>query len=135
MIDDSITGQHYCYLMVAPPVAAIVLSLENASLKQMTKHLARMSPQHTLLVVTRRVRVCRSLTSSIFASINIHIVSTTYLAPLPSSTCAVISLWITWRHRFTTLVSLVSHPWRKCRSQYHKISALFLITCTRGYKI
>ena len=44
------------------------------------------------------------------ASINIHMVSTTYLAPFPSSTWEVISLWITCRHRLTTFVSLVSHP-------------------------
>ena len=50
--------------MVAPPVAAMVLSLEKASLKQMTRQRARMSPQHTLLVVTSRVRVCSSLTCS-----------------------------------------------------------------------
>ena len=50
--------------MVAPPVAAMVLSFEKASLKQMTRQRARMSPQHTLLVVTSRVRVCSSLTCS-----------------------------------------------------------------------
>ena len=48
--------------LLVQPVAAMVVSLENASLKQMTKHLARISAQQTLLVVTSRVRVCNNLT-------------------------------------------------------------------------
>ena len=45
------------------------------------------------------------------ASINIHMVSTTYLAPFASSTLEVISLCITCKHKLTTFVSFVSHPW------------------------
>ena len=49
-------------LTVAPAVVATVLSLEKTSLKQMTRHLARLSPQQTELVVAKRVSVCRSRT-------------------------------------------------------------------------
>ena len=49
-------------LTVAPPVVEMMFSLEKASLKQMTRHLANTSPLQTVLVVTRRVRLCRSLT-------------------------------------------------------------------------
>ena len=52
-------------------------------------------------------------TSSMLASISIHMVSTTYLAPFPSNTWAVIRRWITCRHRVTTFVSFVSHPCNK----------------------
>ena len=47
------------------------------------------------------------------ASMSIHMVSTTYLAPFPSRTWAVIRRWITYRHSVTTFVSFVSHPWNK----------------------
>ena len=49
-------------LTVAPPVVAIMFSLENASLKQMTRQRASTSPLQTVLVVTRRVRLCSSRT-------------------------------------------------------------------------
>ena len=106
-------------LTVAPPVVEMMFSLEKASLKQMTRHRARTSPLQTVLVVTRRVKLCKSLTSSMLASINIHMVSTTYLAPLLSRTWAVINLWITWTHKFTIFVSLVSQPLREKTLEKH----------------
>ena len=45
-------------LTVAPAVVAMVSSLLKTSLKQMTRHLARLSPQQTELVVVSKVSVC-----------------------------------------------------------------------------
>ena len=52
------------------------------NLRQITKHLAKVSFWTTWLEVSRRVRVCKILTSSMPDSISIHSVSVTYLAPL-----------------------------------------------------
>ena len=52
------------------------------NLRQITKHFAKVSFWTTWLEVSRRVRVCKILTSSMPDSISIHSVSVTYLAPL-----------------------------------------------------
>ena len=95
----------------------VVASLLKHSLKQTTRHLARVSCCAMCEEVRRSVTVCRIFTSSMAASISIHSVSATFLAPLQSRALCTISLWMSPSDSLTTLTSLLSHP------------------CTSGYRI